>query len=80
MFNILSPLITDFYLLRIKKKSSNEQYGKLSIDAFMISIKNSTIIPFFISIRQFKVICLSVFDHKFNAHKSSKPNEKNIFH
>lgn len=31
-----------------KKKSSNEQYGKLSIDAFMISIKNSTIIPFFI--------------------------------
>lgn len=49
MFNILSPLITYFYLLRIKKKkSSNQQYGKLSIDAFMISIENSTIIPFFI--------------------------------
>lgn len=48
MFNILSPLITDFYLLRIKKKFSNQQYGKLSIDAFMISIENSTIIPYFI--------------------------------
>lgn len=38
----------NIFLPTQNKKSSNQQYGKLSIDAFMISIENSTIIPFFI--------------------------------